>query len=104
MAILSENSLLKDLSGHIGKKMLFKKYRDKTVVTAYPDINKNKKKSPLQKLRQGWFEDAVAYAQNIIRNRELKKQYEQKVKKGKSVYNYAIKEYLEQYKRKPPTP
>ena len=98
MAILTENNLLKGLRGHIGKKMVFKQYGDKTVVAAYPYMSKVNK-SALQKLKHGWFKDAVVYAQKILRNRELKAQYQQKVKKGESVYHYAIKEYLSQFKR-----
>ena len=98
MAILPENNLLKGLRGHIGKRMVFKQCGDKTVVTAYPDI-RHKKKSELRDLKRGWFKDAVAYAQKIVHNPELKKQYQEKMKKGKSVYHYAIQEYLQQFKR-----
>lgn len=98
MAILTENNLLKGLTGHIGKKMVFKQYGDKTVVTAYPNMSKVKK-SKLQTLKQGWFKDAVAYAQNIIRDPKLKQEYLKRVKKSESVYHYAIKEYLERFKQ-----
>ncbi len=61
---------------------------------------RNVKPSVLQKLKRNWFKEAVAYAQAINRNPILKKEYQQKIKKGKSVYHYAIKEYLQQFKKK----
>lgn len=32
--------MLKKLSGHIGKQLVFKQYGDKTVVSKYPDMSK----------------------------------------------------------------
>lgn len=101
MARLTENSLLSSLTGRIGKQIVIKHYGDKTVVTAYPDMQ-HMKPSALQKLKRGWFKEAVAYAQNIIHNPELKKEYQEKVKKGESVYHYAIKEYLKQFRKVEP--
>jgi hypothetical protein len=33
---ISESLLLKNLSGHIGKELVFKRYGNKTVVAKYP--------------------------------------------------------------------
>lgn len=37
---ISENFLLNQLSGHLGKQIVFKQYGDKTVVSKYPDRSK----------------------------------------------------------------
>ena len=94
MARVAANAfLLKGLRGHIGKEIVFKKYGNKTVVTRYPDMS-NVKPSELQKKEQSRFARAVAYAQNINRNPALKAEYKTKVKKGQTVYHFAISEYL----------
>ncbi len=56
------------------------------------------KSSKLQKLKQGVFAKAVAYAQAIIRDPDNKKAYAKKLKKGESVYHAALKEYLKKHK------
>jgi hypothetical protein len=66
MAKLSK-TLPDNVSGGIGKQLVFKQYKDKTVVTSYPDMS-NVKPSKLQKQKRSLFAEAVAYAQNINRN------------------------------------
>ncbi len=97
MARTTNNTLLKQISGHIGKQIVIKQYGDKTVVTKYPDMSKIKP-SPLQKEKQKIFAEAVKYAKAINRDPAQKKKYEKKVKKGQSVYHYALKEYLQKNK------
>jgi hypothetical protein len=92
MARLAANSPVK-LSGKIGKELLFKNYGNKVVVTRYPDMSRVKP-SGIQKHYRNAFKEAVAYAKNINRTPALKQQYLKKIKKGESVYHYAIKEYL----------
>jgi hypothetical protein len=90
---ISENIILDNLRGHIGKQIVVKKYGKKTVVTKYPDMSKVKP-SKLQKVKRRKFTAAVAYAQNILRTPALKARYAKKVKRGQSVYHYAIKEFM----------
>ena len=89
----SRNLLLRNVQGQIGKELVVKKYGKKTVITKYPDMS-GIKPSKLQKVKRSRFAEAVAHAQNILRNPALKAQYAAKVKKGQSVYHYAIKEFL----------
>lgn len=89
----SRNLLLRNVQGQIGKELVVKKYGKKTVITKYPDMS-GIKPSKLQKVKRSRFAEAVAYAQNILHNPALKAQYAAKVKKGQSVYHYAIKEFL----------
>ena len=92
------NPLLKNTSGKIGNFIVVKQYSYGTVISAVPDMRRVKK-SELQKLKQGWFMDAVAYAQTILRDPKKKAAYEKKVKEGKTVYHTAIQEYLEKAKK-----
>jgi hypothetical protein len=92
MATGNINALFKELKGALGKSIVIKQYKNKTVITAYPTKN-NKKPTQLQKLYQDDFKKAIQYAQSILRNPVKKKAYEKKIKEGETVYHYAIKEY-----------
>ncbi len=71
MARAGKNSALNAISGQLGKQLVFKQYRDKIVISKYPDMD-GVKPSRKQKNGRNLFKEAVAYAQKIIRNRELK--------------------------------
>lgn len=88
---------MENISGGIGRQLVFKQYKGKTVVTAYPDMS-NVKPSEKQKEGQNLFAKAVAYAKEIRYNPVKKAEYEKKVKEGESVYRFALKEYLAQHK------
>lgn len=89
----STHHLLRNLRGQLGQQLVIKQYGKKTVVTKYPDMS-GVKPSALQKKKRSRFAEAVQYAQQIIRDPALKAQYQQKVKRGQSVYHYAIREFL----------
>ncbi len=95
MARSTNNLLLHQLRGQIGKQLVVKQYGNQTVVTSYPDMN-GIKPSSLQQKRRDEFAKAVAYAQAINNDPMQKAQYAKKVKRGQSVYHYALKEYLQQ--------
>ncbi len=94
----SKNVLLKELSGAIGKQLVFKQYRGKTVVSQYPDMS-NVKPSELQKEKRSLFAEAVKYARRINNDPEQKALYLKKAKKGQSAYHCALKEYLDKHKK-----
>ena len=94
MARTKNDILTKALKGQIGKQLVFKQYGKKTVVTRYPDMSKVVP-SELQKEQRSGFAEAVAYAKSINNDPVLKAKYAKKVKKGKSVFQYAIQEYLQ---------
>ena len=85
--------LLQEIRGQIGKQIVVKRYKDKIVISAYPDMRKVKP-SALQKVYRKSFAEAVAYAQAVVRDPVKRKKYEKKVKNGQTVYNYAMREYL----------
>ena len=100
MAAIESHHSLKHLKGALGKQLVVKQYSDKTVVTKRPDMRRVKP-NELQMLYKTLFaEAAVAYAQAINRDSQQRALYLQKVKKGQSVYQYALKEYLEKHKPK----
>jgi hypothetical protein len=99
MARTRNNALLKGASGKIGNAIVIKQYSYGTVISAMPDMRRVKK-SALQKLKQGMFAEAVAYAQSIVRDPRKKAAYSKKVKKGQTVYHMAIQEYLKKQKAK----
>lgn len=62
------------------------------MITAYPDMS-NVKPSKAQKVNRKQFAKEVAYAQSILHDPVKKKAFTAKLKKGKSVYHAAIKEF-----------
>lgn len=91
-------TLLGNISGGLGRQLVFKQYKDKTVVTLYPDMSKVKP-SAKQKEGRNVFAEAVAYAKGINNDPVKKAEYQKKVKAGKKVYHFAMKEYLAQHKK-----
>jgi len=101
MARVTKSSLLEQISGAIGKQLVFKQYSYGTVVSAYPNM-KRVKRSGFQKMKQSIFKDAVAYARTILHDPKKKKAFERKLKKGQSVYHSAIRAYMKKHKLKDP--
>jgi hypothetical protein len=66
---ISENVLLKKLSGHLGKQLVFKQYGDKTIVSAYPDMSR-RKLSAKQKRVNIIMREANEEAQRIMADEE----------------------------------
>lgn len=99
MATGSGNLLLDTFSGGIGKQIVVKRYVNKIVLAAYPRKYK-RTLTPLKDIYESRFKEAIKYARSIIRNNDLKKQYECRLKPGQRLYNYLISEYLLEEKRK----
>ena len=93
MARTNQNLLIKGLQGQIGKQLVFKKYGKKTVVTKYPDMSNVKPSSKQKKMRRS-FGKAVAYAQAINNDPVKKAVYAKKVRKGQTVYHFAMREFM----------
>jgi hypothetical protein len=97
MARLIDNSLFSGLRGALGKQVVFKQYRDKVIVTIYPHVRKIAP-TELQTIYRNRLKEANNYARSIMRNWEVRKQYEKKLKPGESVFHKAKKEYFEKLK------
>jgi len=91
---ISENFLLKKLSGHLGKEIVFKQYGDKTVVTKYPDMSK-RVPSPAQLRVNEIMREANYEAKSILASEALRNaaQVRLNVTRNK-LYTALIKEYF----------
>lgn len=96
MATGNLNVLFKELKGALGKQIIIKQYKNKTVITAYP-VTIKRKPTKLQTVYRNDFTKAVKYAQDIVRTPAKKKAYAKKVKPGQTVYNFAIAEYKKKF-------
>jgi disulfide oxidoreductase YuzD len=91
---ISENILLKKLSGHIGKQLVIKRYGDKTVVTKYPDMSR-RKLSVKQKQVTEKMSDANYWAKEIIGNEELRNEAQLRLNVTRNrLYPALISEYF----------
>src|SRR5678816_3994545 len=68
---ISENLIFRNVSGHIGKQIVFKQYGNKTVVSKYPDMSK-RKLSPKQLRVNEIMEEANYEAKTILADEELR--------------------------------
>lgn len=96
MATSENNFLLHNVRGQLGKQIVVKHYGDKIVISAYPDMTRIKP-SVKQKKRRALFSEGVVYAKAIIADPELNELYKAEVKKRGTVYNFAIKEFLDAF-------
>lgn len=91
------NIALYQVQGAVGKELVLRIRKGKTFISKYPDMSKVKPSSKQLK-EKGRFAKAVKYAQGIIRDPVKNAAYKGKVKRGKTVYHTAIKEYLNTHK------
>lgn len=98
MAISKKNVLLKFFSGHIGKQIVIKNYKNKMVMSRYPDMS-NAGKSEKQGKARELFKKAQAYASAIISDPEKKAAYQKSLEEGKSLYHSLISEYMKSNKQ-----
>jgi hypothetical protein len=93
MARVARNSpFLKGVSGKLDGRII-KQMPYGPVITKVPDMS-NVKPTKLQKEKRDRFKEAVAYAQLIKADPVKNAAFKKKLKKGRSVYNAAIAEYL----------
>jgi hypothetical protein len=95
--ITSKNSLLNVLTGSLGKELVIKQYKDKVVVSKYPDMSKVKP-SKAQLAGRERMKEATAYALSILRDPLLKARFEKTIGPDESVYHKAKKQYFERIK------
>jgi hypothetical protein len=98
MARVVKNSLFEALSGALGKEIVFKQYKDKTVVSRYPDMSKLKA-TERQRERRNIMKEANAYASRIKRDPVLRAEDEKKLKPGDSVFHKAKDDFFEKLKK-----
>lgn len=94
MARMPKESPLSALRGSLGKEIVFKQYKDKTVVSKYPDMSRVKP-SPLQVANRQRMKEATAYAQAVLNDPTLREEFEKGLAPGESVYHKAKKAFFE---------
>lgn len=91
---ISENVLLKKLSGHLGKQLVFKQYGNKTVVSVYPDMSR-RKLSTKQKRVHAIMEEANEAAKAILADEKLRHAAQVRLNvTSNKLYTALIKEYF----------
>jgi hypothetical protein len=95
MAVIArgKNVIMEHVSGKLADTVVYKQYVDKIVMTRYPNMS-NVKHTGKQKAEQSRFQQAVAYAQQVLATPAKKKAYLKKLKKGRTVYHTAIADFL----------
>jgi hypothetical protein len=99
MAKGTGNLLLQNISGKLGKELVIKQYHNKTVIARYPYIPKQTL-TPLKKIYQARFREALKFAREVRSNPQLRKHYEQFLQPGQRLYNYCIGHYLTEVRKK----
>jgi hypothetical protein len=91
---ISENILLKKLSGHIGKQFVVKQYGDKTVISKYPDMS-GRKLSTKQKQVNKTMTEANEAAQTVMADDQLRNAAQIRLNvTSNKLYTALIKEYF----------
>jgi hypothetical protein len=85
----------KGKQGSFRKQIVYRKRGEKTFVSKFPDMSKVIP-SVLQLKAKERFAAAVKFAQEIIRDPIKKANYP--VRKGKAVYNTAIRDFLDRHR------
>jgi hypothetical protein len=99
---ITENFLLKKLSGHIGRQLVVKQYGDKTVISKFPDMSR-RKLSPKQLAVNEKMKEANSEAKRIMASDELRNQAQVRLNvTTNKLYTSLIQEYFKQ--PHPPTP
>jgi hypothetical protein len=90
----SGNLIFKNVSGQIGKELVFKQYGAKTVVSKYPDMSKRKLSPKQRRVNEIMFE-ANYEAKRILGDKELRTaaQVRLNVTRNK-LYTSLIREYF----------
>ena len=87
--------MLSMIRGKVGN-VIVKHYAYGIVVSKVPDMPNINPTQP-QQVKRAAFKEAVAYAQSILRDPEKKAAYQKTLKRGKNVYQGAIKEFFGRY-------
>jgi len=95
---ISESLLLKKLSGHLGKQIVFKQYGNTTVVSKYPNMS-NRKLSAKQKEVNETMADANYWARGIILDDKLRNEAQVRLNVTRNkLYTALIREYFKNAK------
>ena len=97
MAIVANNDLTRGLRGRVGKWLVFRMVRGKTIASHAPRKPDPRKQSAAQRLTRSTFRDASAWAVRILMD-PVKKQYYADIAKAQALpnaYTAAVREYMQ---------
>jgi len=90
---------LENISGKLGNEYVIKNYSGRIVIARLPRKYK-RTTTELTELYGDRFKAAVKYAQSMLAESKLKGTYKKKLKPGERLYNYLIREYMIEERRK----
>jgi hypothetical protein len=90
MAIATDNILVRNIYGGVGKQVVFRQRGDKTIMAKWPSVDKNRKPTPGQSAARSAFQEAVYFAQHARKDEKLITLYKKLARKDQSVYHAAI--------------
>jgi hypothetical protein len=91
---ISNSLILSNLSGKLGRELVFKQYGGKTVVSKYPNMSR-RKFSARQRQLQDTMAEANYHTRAILRDEQLKMQAQLRLNvTSNRLYTALIKEYF----------
>jgi hypothetical protein len=91
---ISENLLLKKVSGQLGKQLVFKQYGNTTVLSKYPDMSRRKLSAKQRRINE-IMEEANYRARGIIADEALRSAAQVRLNvTSNKLYTALIKEYF----------
>ena len=95
---ISENILLRKVSGKIGRQLVVKQYGDRTVLSMYPDMSK-RKLTPKQKRVNEIMAKANYKARYILADEKLRNEAQVRLNVTRNkLYTSLIREYFQNQK------
>jgi len=94
MSKMNDNPLVQGARGNFGKKMIYRKRGNDTLMVKMPAVNKKRVRSDEEKAQQSRFKLAALFAKGALRSAELKAQYKLKTPHNGTPFAVALKDYL----------
>lgn len=94
MSKMNDNPLVQGARGNFGKKMVYRKRGNDTLMVKMPSVNKKRVRSDEEKAHQSRFKLAALFAKGAMKSAELKPQYKQKTPHNGNPFAVALKDYL----------
>jgi hypothetical protein len=92
MARQKNNLIMRSTRGMVGGQIVFKRRAGVGYVSAAPEVNENRKPTERQLAVQEKFKKSTAWAQQAMKNAELKAAYKAAALRNQSSYNVAFQD------------
>ncbi|WP_411273177.1 hypothetical protein [Daejeonella sp.] len=89
---LLENDLLEGSSGKFGKKLVYRRRGDKTIIARRPYKRRDANTPRQQEIRET-FAEGILYAKTVIADEAIKAVYQAKVKGYQTAFNLALSDF-----------